>query len=327
MSAATPTTRVPRAARCHEAECAVRARAPRQTGSFGRFVEHDRRLAVRSAPANVRPSTSGMRKVSKYSRRHLADADRGMVHARHPAAGLRLACSRPPRVAPSGAGASLKAAETAPGVARARASSSSKNAARCAGVGYLVRAESGGQRDDALGVEAERHVDDVPQASQQQRGAAEQRQRQRDLRGDQREPDARPRARRRGARRPQPLHPAGAKDGDRRPQADRDPGDDDQQGGHDEHADVDRRLRDARNARAGAIATNVLRSANASRSPTPPAASASSRLSASARRARRSLPAPTAARTANSRWRSATRASMRLVTFTHAISRKTPRRR
>ena len=55
----------------------------------------------------------------------------------------------------------------------------------------------------------------------------------------------------------------------------------------------------------------------------PPAASESSRLSASARRASRILPAPTAARTANSRWRSATRASMRLVTFTHAISRKT----
>ncbi len=57
-------------------------------------------------------------------------------------------------------------------------------------------AEFGGQRDDTLGVEAERHADHVPQASQQQRGASEQRQRQRDLRGDQRKPDARPRARR-----------------------------------------------------------------------------------------------------------------------------------
>ena len=74
---------------------------------------------------------------------------------------------------------------------------------------------------------------------------------------------------------------------------------------------------------AGAIATNVLRSVNAARSPTPPAVSESSRLSASARRASRILPAPTAARIANSRWRSATRASMRFATFTHAISRKT----
>ena len=64
----------------------------------------------------------------------------------------------------------------------ARASSSSKNADRVPGRRIPRRAEPGSQRDDALGVEAERDADDVPQAAQQQRGASEQRQRQRDLR-------------------------------------------------------------------------------------------------------------------------------------------------
>ena len=54
-------------------------------------------------------------------------------------------------------------------------------------------------------------------------------------------------------------------------------------------------------AAGGAIALNVSSSANATRNATPPAVSDSSRLSASARRASRILPAPTAARTANSR--------------------------
>ena len=48
----------------------------------------------------------------------------------------------PPRGGRGGGAASLNAADTAPGVARARASSSSKNAAPCAGVGYLVRLSS-----------------------------------------------------------------------------------------------------------------------------------------------------------------------------------------
>ena len=46
-----------------------------------------------------------------------------------------------------------------------------------------------------------------------------------------------------------PCRSPGAKDGDRRPHADRRPGDDDEQGSHGEDAQVDRRIRDARNAR------------------------------------------------------------------------------
>jgi hypothetical protein len=47
------------------------------------------------------------------------------------------------------------------------------------------------------------------------------------------------------------LHPTGAKDGDRRPEADRDPGDDCQQAGDDEHAHVNGRVRDALGHGAG----------------------------------------------------------------------------
>ena len=152
-----------------------------------------------------------MRKISKYrgvtSRirivgwRALASADRPstpmfMLPRRLPTGRRRIA---------------QRGRRPAPGVARARASNSSKKAAPCSAVGYLVRTERRGQRDDAFAVEAERHVDHVPEAPQQQRGAAEQRQRQRDLHGDQREPDARPRTRRRGARRAQALQPPARK--------------------------------------------------------------------------------------------------------------------
>ena len=132
------------------------------------------------------------------------------------------------------------------------------------------------------------------------------------------------RARRRRARRAQTLQPAGAKDGERRPHADRHPGDERPARAATTNTRTSIDASAMPGMPAGAIATNVSQERERQQAARrrPPRAT-SSRLSASARRASRTLPAPTAARTANSRWRSATRASIRLVTFTQAISRKT----
>ena len=165
--------------------------------SFGRFVEHDGRLAgpvgLLERPAPDHRDSEGF----KILRGHPSEADRGprrvgldrpafdVDHAFNAAARTlrwrRLYRSTRPIPRPAWP-ARVRAA---PRRTRPRA--------RPSGTG---RAERCGQRDDTLGVEAERHVDHVPQAAQQQRGAAEQRQRQRDLRGDQRKSETRLRAQR-----------------------------------------------------------------------------------------------------------------------------------
>ena len=227
----------------------------------------------------------------------------------------------PPRGGRGGGAASLNAADTAPGVARARASNSSKNAAPCASVGYLVRLSAA--------------VSVMTRSASKPSGTLTTFHR---LRSNSAEPPSSASVSATcmvtSANRTRGLAPGDDVPVERSPC--RPPARKTEIAGH-------RPIATPVITTSRAATTNTRTSIDASAMPEMlPAPSrrtsagarmpqgarhrrpsaTSSRLSASARRASRSLPAPTAARTANSRWRSATRASMRFATFTHAISRK-----
>ena len=167
----------------------------REEHSLGRLVEHDRRLAgqigLLERPASDQPECETFRNMRRHRRKRIGG--RGALES----------AGRPSTL-------------TAP--SHARRQRWRRRIAQCGG--YRARRRPGaceqlleergpvlerrisdvaelcGQRDNTLAVEAERHIDDVPQGPQQQRGTSEQRQRQRDLCGNQREPDTRLRARR-----------------------------------------------------------------------------------------------------------------------------------